>query len=210
MATVRTLPAGRMTEGLSLITAKPLTRQEHAAAGGGFVPLLTTTQCPPVARRRIRRQRLLLRLQGAAEARLILIKAPGGYGKTTLAVDWSTELEAAGQRVAWVRAERENSEPGIFLQYVASALEQSCPGAGRPALGIFEANSVPPSYAVLAALVNALAETGEEIYLFVDDYHLVDTPGSPHSNIIMVSTLGIACVDPHPKPLVCASGAGWI
>ena len=39
--------------------------------------------------------------------------------------------------------------------------------------------------------------------------HLVSA-GSPHSNIIMVSTLGIACADPHPKPLVCASGAGWI
>jgi len=115
-------------------------------------------------------------LQGAAEARLILIMAPGGYGKTTLAVDWSAELEAAGQRVAWVRAEPENSEPGIFLQYAAIALEQACPGAGRPALDIFEANSIPPSHAVLAALVNALAEAGEEIYLFVDDYHLVDTP----------------------------------
>ena len=176
MATVRPLPAARTADGLSLIIPKPATRQEPAAAGGGFIPLLTTTQCPPVARRRIRRQRLLLRLQGAADARLILIKAPGGYGKTTLAVDWSADLEAAGQRVAWVRAERENSEPGIFLHYVASALEQACPGAGRRALDIFETNSMPPSYAVLAALVNALAETGEEICLFIDDYHLVDTP----------------------------------
>lgn len=176
MATVRPLPAARMAEGFSLSIAQPATPREHAAGGGGFVPLRTTTQCPPVSRRRIRRQRLLLRLQAAAEARLILIKAPGGYGKTTLAVDWSAELEAAGQRVAWVRAERENSEPGIFLQYAAIALEQACPGAGRPALDIFEANSFPPSHAVLAALVNALAETGEEIYLFVDDYHLVDTP----------------------------------
>jgi hypothetical protein len=63
MATVRTLPAARTADGLSLIIAKPLTRQERAAAGGGFVPL-RSTQCPPVARRRIRWQRLLLRLQG--------------------------------------------------------------------------------------------------------------------------------------------------
>lgn len=176
MATLRTLPAGRNSEGLSLIIPKPATRREPVAHCGGFVPLRTTTQSPPVARRRIRRERLLLRLQGAAAARLILIKAPGGYGKTTLAVDWSAELESAGQRVAWVRAERENSESGIFLQYVACALEQACPGAGRPALAIYEANSLPPSHAVLAALVNALAETGEEICLLVDDYHLVDSP----------------------------------
>ena len=35
---------------------------------------------------------------------------------------------------------------------------------------------VPPVHAILAALVNALAESGEEIYLLVDDFHLVDTP----------------------------------
>lgn len=35
-------------------------------------------------------------------------------------------------------------------------------------------------------------------------------PGSPHSNIITASSPGNACADHHPKPLFCASGAGWI
>ena len=176
MPGVRLIREGGVAESLSLVASRAVAVAAPAAVAPPFIPLTTTTQCPPVAKRRISRQRLLHLLQGASEARLILIKGPAGFGKTTLAVQWGEELRAGGLNTAWLRAEQENCEPAVFLQYMAIALEQCCPGAGRPALQVFEEYVVPPVHAILAALVNALAESGEEIYLLVDDFHLVDTP----------------------------------
>ena len=156
-------------------------RQPSAASAEGgasehFVPLATMTQCPPVVRARIERPRLISRLTNAVEARLVLIKAPAGFGKTTLAVDWSDALRAGSQCVAWLRAEREINEPSIFLHYLGKAIEQACPGTGAPALDLMSEGFIPPNYAILTAMVNALAESGEELSLFIDDYHLIETP----------------------------------
>jgi ATP/maltotriose-dependent transcriptional regulator MalT len=49
---------------------------------------LTKTITPSIQKLRIERGRLLDLLEGSAVRRLVLIKAPAGYGKTTLAVDW--------------------------------------------------------------------------------------------------------------------------
>jgi LuxR family maltose regulon positive regulatory protein len=124
MPGVRLIREGGVAERLSLVASRAVAVAAPAAAAPPFIPLTTTTQCPPVAKRRIRRQRLLHLLQGASEARLILIKGPAGFGKTTLAVQWSEELRAGGLNTAWLRAEQENCEPAVFLQYMAIALEQ--------------------------------------------------------------------------------------
>jgi LuxR family transcriptional regulator, maltose regulon positive regulatory protein len=54
-------------------------------------------------RRHIIKRPRLTRLVDESEARIILLVAPAGYGKTTLTRDWVSEL--AGLRVAWYRAE---------------------------------------------------------------------------------------------------------
>ena len=134
MPGVRLIREGGVAERLSLVASRPVAGSVAAPAAPPFIPLTTTTQCPPVTKRRIRRQRLLRLLQGASEARLILIKGPAGFGKTTLAVQWSEELRAGGLNTAWLRAEQENCKPTVFLQYMAIAREQCCLRARRATL----------------------------------------------------------------------------
>jgi LuxR family maltose regulon positive regulatory protein len=139
-----------------------------------FVPMATTTEVPPVMRSRIERPRLI-DLLARSEARLLMIKAPAGYGKTTLAVDWSLRLKASGLAVSWLRAEAEHNDPGIFLHYLARAIEAACPGAASTALEMLQERRPAAVYAVIAALVNGIVESGEELCLFIDDYHLLET-----------------------------------
>ena len=138
-----------------------------------FVPMATTTEVPPVMRTRIARPRLIDQLS-RSEARLVTITAPAGYGKTTLAVDWSIRQQSAGLAVSWLRAEAEHNEPGVFLLYLARAIEAACPGAAAVAVDMLEDSRLAPEYAVIAALVNGIAESGEELCLFIDDYHLLE------------------------------------
>ncbi|WLH14827.1 LuxR C-terminal-related transcriptional regulator [Pseudomonas hefeiensis] len=136
-----------------------------------FVPLAITTYCPPVVRSRIQRPRLISALN-SSNARLVVIKAPTGCGKTTLAVDWSIELVSRGQNVAWIRAKYDhNNDPRAFLYYLVRAVEASCPEAAEVAQEMLQQRGPASAYAVVSALANGITESGDDLYLFIDDYH---------------------------------------
>ena len=64
-------------------------------------PLLATKLVPPRASpQQIPRARLEGLLAEVSERLLTVIRAPGGFGKTTLALAWIEALKARGDRVA--------------------------------------------------------------------------------------------------------------
>src|SRR5688572_10097679 len=82
---------------------------------------------PRVRRRLVVRDRLSERLDRAADARLILLSAPAGFGKTTLLANW---LERhPGRAVAWLSLDASDDDPGRFWPYVATALAAALPGS---------------------------------------------------------------------------------
>lgn len=139
-----------------------------------FVPLTITTECPPVVRSRVERPRLIAALK-RSDARLVVIKAPAGYGKTTLAVDWSIESIRRGQAVSWIRAEAEHNDLRTFLCYLTRAVEICCPDAARVAQEMLQERRPASAYAVVAALANGIAESGDEVCLFIDDYQYLES-----------------------------------
>src|SRR5262247_2829018 len=98
---------GRITEG------------EAKAVAGGLSPVLRTKIVPPATNRvRIERGRLLSLLQVAADHRLILLKAPAGYGKTTLAVDWRERLQRSTAVTAWLALDDGDNDPGTLAYHL--------------------------------------------------------------------------------------------
>ena len=59
---------------------------------------METTPATGVARRRIIKRPRLTRMLDESRARIILLVAPAGYGKTTLAHEWLDERQAAWYR----------------------------------------------------------------------------------------------------------------
>lgn len=70
----------------------------------------------------LRRERLLQQLDQAAQHKLVWIAAPGGSGKTTLAVDW---LQDRGYRHLWFQVDAGDQDLAAFFSYLATAAEQS-------------------------------------------------------------------------------------
>ena len=69
----------------------------------------------------------LLSLAGKAEyKRLTVIKAPAGFGKTSLALTWLDGLNASGAFVAWLSLDTEDDEPASFFHHLAQALRNAC------------------------------------------------------------------------------------
>lgn len=116
------------------------------------------------------RPRLLKRLGSAGAARLTLVSAPPGFGKTTLLAEWA---RSASGRVAWLSLEQGDNDPGSFWPYVVASLEAVVPSvsaAGRE-LAIDEEG---PRRQLITTLLNGLAEATGEVWLVLDDYHLID------------------------------------
>ncbi|WP_420811910.1 hypothetical protein [Mycobacterium pseudoshottsii] len=70
-------------------------------------------------------------LSAAGRRRLILIYAPSGYGKSTLAAQWREELVRAGVAVAWLTIDDGDNNPVWFLAHLLESIRRVHPGGGR-------------------------------------------------------------------------------
>jgi LuxR family maltose regulon positive regulatory protein len=138
--------------------------------------LLETKLHAPAARTEwVQRAELVARLAGA-NAKLVLVAAPAGFGKTTLVAQW--QLSPAESRpFAWISLDPGDNDPGRLWWHVAHALQRACPQ--------FSADSVlalvrgqPPDLAetLLPLLINELAKLTEPVLLVLDDYHVISEP----------------------------------
>lgn len=139
---------------------------------------LTKTIPPSTNRFRVERSKLLDQLQQAAAHRLVLLKAPAGYGKTTLAVDWCEQLRRSGSIAAWLSIDDDDDEPSAFAYHITKTLHRAAPQLGQSAIDLLSETKLIEARNVVAAAINAVAESDDEIYLFFDDYHVIRGPRS--------------------------------
>lgn len=120
----------------------------------------------------VSRPRLLERLnQGLRQgAKLSLISAPAGFGKTTLISRWTTEVDRPS---TWLSLDEGDSSPARFLAYFIAALQTIDPEIGKTILPALQSNQPPPESA-LTTLLNEIAASPNPFILVLDDYHLVD------------------------------------
>ena len=114
---------------------------------------------------------------GARRARLTLVSAPAGFGKTTLLAAWlagAAESEVGTRRIAWVSLDEADTGAGAFWSYVLTALERAAPGVGAEGLTLLEAGQ--PIESVLATVLNELSVLPDDVDLVLDDYHLAESP----------------------------------
>jgi LuxR family transcriptional regulator, maltose regulon positive regulatory protein len=75
-------------------------------------PLLETKLYVPRPRRAlVPRPRLSERLERGADAKLTLVCAPAGFGKTTLLAEWLASTSAGGRSVAWLSLDQGDNHP---------------------------------------------------------------------------------------------------
>jgi LuxR family maltose regulon positive regulatory protein len=105
--------------------------------------------------------------------RLTVIKAPAGFGKTSLALTWINALATSSARVAWLSLDAEDDEPARYFNHLAHALRQACGNVGAAVIGLTAEASFVPANSLASTLINELVDVDDEVYLFIDDYHLI-------------------------------------
>jgi len=118
--------------------------------------------------RLISRPRLIALLDGTLEARLLLLSAPPGFGKTTALVDW---LAASGARCAWLSLDAADNDPVRFLRYLWAAVANVAADGASSLVGDGRAADVPEAIGEVATI---LADRPDPSLLVLDDYHLIE------------------------------------
>src|SRR3990167_4367546 len=90
---------------------------------------------PPLPSRYVPRPRLCERLMAGLPGRLLLITAPAGFGKSSLAIEFCEALPERWQSL-WLGLNPRDSDPGRFLERLLAGLQQFFPGLGQDALGL--------------------------------------------------------------------------
>jgi LuxR family maltose regulon positive regulatory protein len=168
---------------------------------------------PPLPGRLVERPRLAERLDTKTGARVTLISAPAGYGKTTAALQWMATVDGA---VAWISLDEGDRDPERFARYLVAALGEVSGARFEKSRALFEARTPPPWTFFCEALVAELGGMSEDTVLVLEDYHLIDAPDVHDLVELMVerspTKLHIAVMtrfDP-PWPLVRWRTRGWL
>jgi LuxR family transcriptional regulator, maltose regulon positive regulatory protein len=120
----------------------------------------------PGGQRIVPRAALAERLGGPA--RVTVVSAPPGSGKTVLLRSWSDQASRAG-RVAWVAAGRDERDPQRFWLSVLRALRGTAAGSAL----VRELTAAPDldGGAIVERLLADLAPLDDPLWLAIDDVH---------------------------------------
>ncbi|GHE72420.1 helix-turn-helix transcriptional regulator [Camelimonas fluminis] len=88
---------------------------------------------PALAATQVVRKRICDRVCAATDARLVVLQAPVGFGKTTAMLQCRAALAAQGVNTAWITLERSDNQPGQFVASMELAVRQlSAAGEREP------------------------------------------------------------------------------
>src|SRR5580704_14123983 len=155
----------------------------------------------------VSRPRLFGRL--GASARVTVVSAPPGSGKTVLLRSWIGEAALSG-RAAWVPVGRGERDPQQFWLLVLGALRQTAPG-----LELVQPVTAAPDldgWVIVERLLTDLASLADRVWLVVDDVHelIADQALRQLELLIMRAPpqLRFVLATRHDVRLGC-TGCGW-
>ena len=129
----------------------------------------TVTKSRLRPRRIIERPRLT-RILDASSAQVRMLIAPAGYGKTTLAEQWTA---AGGRKVAWYPCRSSSADVAVLSLGLAQAASELLPGCDRRIRDRLRATRNPPGEVEILAeiLAEDLIAWPADAWLVIDDYH---------------------------------------
>lgn len=125
----------------------------------------------------IERQQLIQRLSTQTDKRLIICKAPAGYGKTTLFNSW---LETKQDDVAWVSLDESDNNPISFWSYVVTSVSKVRPLRHYDEL--MQLLQLQSQNSLELFIYNFIEELTADspLHIVLDDYHYIHTAQIHH------------------------------
>jgi LuxR family transcriptional regulator, maltose regulon positive regulatory protein len=88
----------------------------------------TKLHIPQVRNTLVSRPRLMRKFNEGMEAKLTLVSAQAGYGKTTALSEWAKQC---GSFVAWVSLDKQDNDWIQFWSYITASIQERVPEFGK-------------------------------------------------------------------------------
>ncbi|MDT5208425.1 MAG: serine/threonine-protein kinase PknK [Mycobacterium sp.] len=142
-------------------------------------PTPATKYRPPVAARALLpRDRLTEILRAGGRRRLVLIHAPSGFGKSTLAAQWREALVHDGVAVGWLTIDDDDNNVVWFLVHLLESIRRVRPELAASLCQILEEHGDDAGRYVLTSLIDEIHEKDDRIALVIDDWQRVSDAGT--------------------------------
>lgn len=140
-------------------------------------PARSRTPAAEPARPWVHRPGPVTALKGAFGARLVLVAAPAGYGKTGLIAEWRAAADRP-RAFAHVPLDPEDDDPAVLWPKITAALGTAVPAPAGPRLAEIarERRSHDVTADLLPRILTALAAQATPVVLVLDDYHRLTDP----------------------------------
>ena len=115
---------------------------------------------PPPKKDEVPRDRLVRRLE-ESRARLGVVVAPAGWGKTRLLAQWATS-PGRSRRVAWLSLDASDNDAHRFWTYLMISVREAT-GLGGAALRALSAPAVDPLAVAVPLLLNELVRSAQSM-----------------------------------------------
>jgi LuxR family transcriptional regulator, maltose regulon positive regulatory protein len=148
-----------------------------------------TAAASPALDHIIERPRLIARLAEGDGARVSVLAAPAGYGKTTLARQWSQRQSGP---VAWYRTTRASGDVALLAVQLDDLLASLAPDLPREPGKVASIASVNPSAKPLGRAILRTFETlGRDVLLVVDEWEMAGTDEAEELLSMLVEGLDV-------------------
>jgi ATP/maltotriose-dependent transcriptional regulator MalT len=137
-------------------------------------PTPTTKYRPPVPTGSlVARNRLLDVLRAGGRRRLVLIHAPSGFGKSTLAAQWREELDRSGVAVGWLTIDDDDNNVVWFLAHLLELIRRVRPALAASLSQVLEDHGDDAARYVLTTLIDEIHEKDDRMAVVIDDWQRV-------------------------------------
>ena len=135
-------------------------------------PMSTRINPPLAARFELPRPQVCDHIFAAGGARVVLIAAPAGFGKTTVMRQVLERCKSGGLAHAWLTVDSGDNDPLRFLSGLAAALDSVMPGI---AVERESGEAGSDGGRLAAAIFDRLAKHDEPFVLFLDDFEAIQS-----------------------------------
>ncbi|SEB46110.1 serine/threonine-protein kinase [Rhodococcus jostii] len=128
---------------------------------------------PTPTRSLVVRDRLIETLRAGQDRRLMVIHAPAGFGKSTLAAQWRDVLTESGMAVAWLSVDDDDNNVVWFLTHLIEAIRRVRPAVADELGQALEEHGDEAERYILTSLIDEIHDRGECMAAVIDDWHRV-------------------------------------
>ena len=162
--------------------------ERRTPATQASTPRRSSTTTPPAPATKYRpsvptrglvpRPRLTDVLRAGGRRRLVLIHAPSGFGKSTLAAQWGEDLSRDGVAVAWLTIDDDDNNVVWFLTHLLESIRRVRPELAASLGQALEEHGEDAERYVLTSLIDEIHAGDHRIAVVIDDWHRVTDTGT--------------------------------